>query len=406
MDTITHGLAGALLGKALFRGDDIFTKRPASRERIVSWAATLGAIFPDSDTFRDIFSRDPLLVITWHRSITHSLLLLPAYAIGLAALTQWFARRRRWECPSFPLLALVYAAGILSHILLDLVNNFGTMIWSPLSWSRPAWDLIFIIDFTFSAILFLPQILAWVYENKEKSARRAARMWVVTFFALLLITALAHAVNAPLSAATVTAATFILLGVFFLPLLRGWGFRISRAAWSRAGLVILAGYFGAVAVAHRTALARVRDFAANEHLEVQSLAALPLPPSLWHWDGLIRTPRGVYELRVDLSNHLTGRLAGASGGTADPNDALEYSYYPDAPDNLRIEEARQLREVRKVFQFTRFPVTRFRMAGGAAIVEIVDLRFRSPLRGGPSPFTYSVRFDAAGHVVSLGWVTR
>jgi len=28
--------------------------------------------------------------------------------------------------------------GILSHILLDLVTTFGTMIWSPLELSRPA----------------------------------------------------------------------------------------------------------------------------------------------------------------------------------------------------------------------------------------------------------------------------
>jgi len=27
------------------------------------------------------------------------------------------------------------------------------MIWSPLQWSRPAWDLVFIVDFTLTAIL-------------------------------------------------------------------------------------------------------------------------------------------------------------------------------------------------------------------------------------------------------------
>ena len=106
MDTITHGIAGALLGKAVFGGEDLFSsaEKGVSRGRILTWASMLGAIFPDGDIVRDIFSRDPLLVITWHRSITHSFLMLPAFALALAALTRWFARKRRWEAPSFALL--------------------------------------------------------------------------------------------------------------------------------------------------------------------------------------------------------------------------------------------------------------------------------------------------------------
>jgi hypothetical protein len=30
MDTITHGIAGALIGKAVFRGEDMFAAQPAS----------------------------------------------------------------------------------------------------------------------------------------------------------------------------------------------------------------------------------------------------------------------------------------------------------------------------------------------------------------------------------------
>ena len=104
MDTITHGIAGALIAKALFRGEDLFAwrGRPASsptereqaesrrllgRGRVVSWALMLGAIFPDSDVFRDLLSKDHLLIVTWHRSLTHSLLLLPLWALLLGGLT-------------------------------------------------------------------------------------------------------------------------------------------------------------------------------------------------------------------------------------------------------------------------------------------------------------------------------
>jgi hypothetical protein len=58
MDTITHGIAGALIGKAIFRGDEMFAVRPMNRGRIVTWSLMLGAIFPDSDVFRDMFSHN------------------------------------------------------------------------------------------------------------------------------------------------------------------------------------------------------------------------------------------------------------------------------------------------------------------------------------------------------------
>src|SRR5580765_8099684 len=111
MDTITHGIAGALIGKALCSGDNMFPPKPMSRARIVTWALMAGAIFPDSDVLRDIFSRNDLLMITWHRSLTHSLLLLPLFSLLLAALTQWIAQRLEWDAPPFATLTTVYAVG-------------------------------------------------------------------------------------------------------------------------------------------------------------------------------------------------------------------------------------------------------------------------------------------------------
>ena len=150
----------------------MLASHPMNRGRIVTWSLMLGAIFPDADVLRDIFSHDRLLVITWHRSITHSLVLLPVWALLLAGITRGFANSRKWEAPSFLVLTGIYAVGVLSHILLDLVTSFGTMIWSPLEWSRPAWDLIFIVDFTLTAILLVPQLLAWAYAHPEKVQRR------------------------------------------------------------------------------------------------------------------------------------------------------------------------------------------------------------------------------------------
>ena len=391
MDTITHGIAGALIGKAIFRGEDMVTfEKPMNRARIVTWSLMLGAIFPDADMVREWFSSNPMLIMTWHRSITHSLVGLPLWALALAALTHWLARWRKWDAPSFAALTGIYAIGILSHIFLDLVTTFGTMIWSPLKWSRPAWDLIFIVDFTFTALLLGPQILAWVYRKAEGLKNRAIITWSLCTLASLLAVALLKIVGAPISAQTALTVILLLTALFLLPALRFRGVRVPYAAWNRAGLAAACIYLGVALYAHRVALERVKNFASLFHLQVESLGALPLPPSLWHWDGLINTPQGVYDVRFDLSD---GQAL----------TSLEHRYYPDALPNRYIEAAKKLPEVQTVLWFSRFPVTRFHKEGNDALVEIYDARFPQVRKDRPASFTYRVKTDAAGAAISQGW---
>jgi membrane-bound metal-dependent hydrolase YbcI (DUF457 family) len=390
MDTITHGIAGALIGKAVFRGEDMFASKPMNRARIVTWSLMLGAIFPDSDILRDWFSRDPMLILTWHRSITHSLVCMPFFALALAALTLWIARWRKWDAPSFAALTGIYVIGILSHIFLDLVTTFGTMIWSPLKWSRPAWDLIFIIDFTFTALLLCPQILAWVYRQAEGLKNRAILTWSLLALASLGVAALLKNAGAPISAQTAITIIMLLAALFLLPSLRFKGLRVRYATWNRAGLAAGLLYLAAAFNAHRAALERVEKFASVFHLQVESLGALPLPPSLWHWDGLVNTPQGVYDVRLDLSER-------------QDLSSVEHRYYPDAIPNQYIDAAKRLPEVQKVYWFSRFPVTRFHKEGGNAIVEIYDARFPQISRDRPAAFTYRVKMDESAKVISQGW---
>ena len=391
MDTITHGIAGALIGKAIFRGEDMFALKPVNRGRIITWALMLGAIFPDSDMLREWFSSNPLLILTWHRSVTHSLVCLPIFSLFLAALTRWIARWRKWDAPSFAVLAGIYAVGILSHILLDLITSFGTMIWSPLKWSRPAWDLVFIIDFTFAALLLCPQILAWVYRQAEGLKNRAIVTWSVLSLLSLGVAAFWKNVGAPISAQTAIVIIMLLAAFFLLPATRGKGLRVRYSSWNRAGLAAAVIYIVAAVYAHRVALRRVQDFTSLFHLQVESLGALPLPPSIWHWDGLVNTQHGVYEVRLDLSE-------------ASPLASIEHRYYPNAIPNLYVDAARRLPEVQTVLWFARFPVTRFHKEGTDAIVEISDARFPQVRKDRPASFTYRVRMDESAKVLSQGWV--
>ena len=378
MDTITHGIAGALLGKAFYAD---------KQGRVATFAATLGAVFPDSDAFFNLFDRNELATIELHRGVTHSFVCLPFFAAGLAALTRWYARRRGWVCPSWLLLAGIYATGLTLHIVLDLITSFGTMIWSPLANTRATWDMVFILDSVLTGIVLLPQAAAWVYRKPNRSFRRALGLWVLFAACAAAIERIARAVGFPFSPWVVVAVSLLLAGLFFLPAARGWGFAVRRASWCRAGVFALAAYLGACAVAHHAALARVEQFAASRGVRAERLGALPLPPALLHWNGLIRVPDGVHQARIDLR------------GRAAP----EFHFFPDAPANGYIEAARQLPKVQSYLRFARFPVIRYLAQGDQHVIEIADLQFFRRRNGRPNPFTFRVRLDASGRVVEQGW---
>lgn len=187
MDPITHGIAGALLGKAFFSTNvgSKSTENEGQRRhartvtRVAIFAATLGAVFPDVDVVADMISSDPLAIVKYHRGITHSFFGLPFFAVGLAALTRWVTRRWKIPSPSFGMLTLIYGVGILSHILLDGTTSFGTRMLTPFSQRRVAWDWMFIIDFVLTSLLLLPQLTAWIYHEHAKSLRRAIAIWVL-----------------------------------------------------------------------------------------------------------------------------------------------------------------------------------------------------------------------------------
>jgi membrane-bound metal-dependent hydrolase YbcI (DUF457 family) len=404
MDTITHGIAGALIGKALCRGDEMFPAKSMNRARIITWSLMLGAIFPDIDVVRDIFSHDHLLVITWHRSSTHSLLMLPIFSLILAALTRWIARKLEWDAPSFATLTLIYALGILSHILLDLVTTFGTMVWSPLNWSRPAWDVIFIVDFSFTGILLIPQFLAWVHRDEKLARLRALLVWLVFVLLTFSAAALARLVGAPISLTAVGVIIMILSLLILLPAMRGWATHIRAVTWNRAGFVAACCYLALAVVAHHKAFERTKKFAAFQGIRAESIGALPLPPSILNWDGLIRAQHGVYELRTDLSQ--PSGIPDGADRAGSSQTSFTYKYFPDAPVNSFIQRARQLPEVQKVLWFDRFPVTRFHQEGTESVVEILELRFPPIRPDRPASFTYRVRFDASGNVISQGWETK
>ena len=150
--------------------------------------------------------------------------------------------------------------------------------------------------------------------------------------------------------------------------------------------------------------ADVKDFGAAHHLPEEHLAALPLPPTLTHWAGVISTPEGVWRTTFH-----------EPGGTIERTQ-----FYSDANSDHYVAEAKKLRDVQVYLWFARFPVWQVKQQEGQTIVEVSDVRFyreedpnattgdeqamRLPgIRPNPPGFTFQIVFDAGGRVVSNGF---
>jgi len=384
MDPVTHGLTGALVGKAFF------SERPG---RAGTLAVTLGALFPDSDVVFELFAPNELATLEWHRGVTHSFVGLPVFAFLLAGLTRYILRRS--PQPRFLSLWGLYALGLSVHILLDLITSFGTMVWSPLAMSRPAWDLVFILDLTFTGIVLLPQVATWIYAARTGALRRGLLVWA--FFSTVAV-GLAYLVRpvfaGPYRLDVVLTVSGLLGAILLLPALQGWGFAQRRAVFCRIGVAALAGYFALCAVCHELAKQRVDTFAVRENLSVLHGGALPAAPWVFHWSGLILTPAGVYQGEINL---LDARVP-------------QFAFSAHAARNRYIEIAERLAAVQTFRWFARFPLVSYRTYGNGAatlhIVEYADLRFSlgARRRRNPPAFAFRVVLTAGGDVVTAGFV--
>ena len=113
MDTLTHALSGALMARATAPKAGTPDTLPLARRVGIGFFA---AAFPDLDVVTSFIS--PLSYIYYHRGVTHSLILLPAWAMLLALLCAFIWRNGpRWRA-YFGVIA--WNIGI--HIAGDLIQ--------------------------------------------------------------------------------------------------------------------------------------------------------------------------------------------------------------------------------------------------------------------------------------------
>jgi inner membrane protein len=135
VDPLTHALSGALIARATA------PRREEGLPLRLRLAAGFGAaLFPDIDFALRLFGT--LTYLNQHQGITHSLLMLPLWTLLLAALFAVLAGRRRdWR-----LFIVPVALGLLAHIAGDIVTAYGLQAFAPMSASRYALPLVFVID--------------------------------------------------------------------------------------------------------------------------------------------------------------------------------------------------------------------------------------------------------------------
>ncbi len=154
MDPITHSLAGATIYNLGFR------------RRLSMLILILASIAPDFDYITRLWGMD--IFLRYHRGITHGILFL---FLGPLIIGLIFGLRKGFLYYSF-IAFLGYAA----HLLMDLTNQYGTRILSPLDWQQYSLDLTFILDPYITIGLLLSVILC------RFNKKRAFAIALITIF--------------------------------------------------------------------------------------------------------------------------------------------------------------------------------------------------------------------------------
>lgn len=200
MDTLTHALSGSLAARvAAPKGAGTITTFDC-----VALGA-LAAAFPDADVVLSHLS--PLAYLYHHRGVTHSLILLPLWALLVAGI--WSAVRRHRA--GFAAYTLIAAIALAMHVVGDLITSFGTMIFAPFSDARIEWGTTFIIDPWFTGIIAAGLLLSWRFRRSRVPAAVALALlcayvglqWVEKQRAIAFGSG--HAASLGLTAASVSA---------------------------------------------------------------------------------------------------------------------------------------------------------------------------------------------------------
>ena len=160
-------MSGALLARATNPKD----APPNSLPRRIA-AGFFACAAPDLDFIVGFFG--PTAYLAQHRGVTHSLILLPLWAL----LYSWILARILREPRGWRALYGITAMALALHVAGDLITGFGTMVLSPFSNWRAALGTTFIIDLWFSGIIVAGLIASALLRKRKLPAIAALAVLV------------------------------------------------------------------------------------------------------------------------------------------------------------------------------------------------------------------------------------
>jgi inner membrane protein len=368
MDNLTHSLVGLAAAKA-------------GLERLSPGATAVcvvAANAPDVDILTVFGGR--WFSLQHHRGITHSIvgtlmlaLLIPlAFYLADWLMARWRGRERRVRFKGLLLASLLMS---LSHPLMDWTNNYGVRPLLPWNEKWFYGDLVYIVD---PWIWLVVGGAAFLLTAKS---RWRTLSWAVLALALSLLVLSARLENA--GVASPNFFRFLWFGALASLALAHWKDAAARrgSALAIAALAFVVIYWGALAVLHRSALARAEIVASRlatpRNESVNRIAAMPTLANPLRWRCLAETDRATY--LFDLT-------VGKSDDETVEGNALRYEKPVNEEAQIAARAAQDYR-AQVLLGFARFPVV---VVEGdcvsQTIVEFADLRYTEPGRGGRSSF--------------------
>jgi inner membrane protein len=340
VDTITHTLAGAVIAKAI---DD---------KKIGKWGTIAGltvGFFPDADFALGLINRQ--FYLEYHRDFTHSLLLIPFYALFFSWLFVKISKRQHfWSYFKVCLLVLV------SHVIFDLLTSYGTMVFSPFFDHRFAWDLIFVIDLVFSGIIFVPLVASIYWKEKSQWICRGSLIGLA-FYILFCFIQHHRAVDLTITFSHHLNEEVIQVASLPQPL--------SPFRWAN--------------------YVETKDHVYQGFVDL-TLKESPQPPR----------QQSVSQSNLFLSLERLRSLY-------QPPGRVHYQSYPKLQGSPWVEKALATEAVKFYYWFAKFPVvTSVQSKDGSHRVEFMDVRFLLP--GIRTPFAYYVELDDSGKIQSEGFL--
>lgn len=150
MDSLTQIVLGASVAAAVV---------PAAHRRAALLAGAALGTLPDLDGIPvALMTDDPVLRMTLHRGLTHSLLVLPPIAAAIWWLFRRFGKGRVAASPTRWFWAIQLA--LVTHPLLDAFTVYGTQLLWPFTPHPAMWSSLFIIDPLYTVWLLVGVLVA------------------------------------------------------------------------------------------------------------------------------------------------------------------------------------------------------------------------------------------------------